>query len=209
MTRGHAAALAPMIQSLLAAAGWSASDLDLLATTLGPGSFTGMRIGLAMARGLGLALAIPVAGVRSTRAMFLSLAPADLEDIDVVVAAIDAGRGRRYAGLFDPRDGGETGPDLVADDDLVVAVAGRRVLVVGDAAEPVLAMLAARDVVARGRSPAIGAPDPLAVAIAATETGVDGWRERNAREGMPRPLYLRGADVTLRDGARTTADLDG
>ena len=207
MRRGHAAALAPMIGSVLATAGWRAADLDLVATVVGPGSFTGLRIGLAMARGLGMALAVPVAGVGATRAMFLSLAPPDLDGIDVVVVAIDAGRGRRYAGLFDP-GGGETGPDLFADGDLAAAIAGRRPLVVGDAAEPVLAMLAARGVAARGRSSAIVAPDPLSVAVAAMETGVDGWRDRNAREGMPRPLYLRGADVTLRDGSRATADLD-
>ena len=63
MTRGHAEAIMPMIQDVLADAGFGFDDLDGLAVTIGPGSFTGLRTGLAAARGLALATGLPLAGV--------------------------------------------------------------------------------------------------------------------------------------------------
>ena len=69
MERGHAEALAPMIKSAMVQSGLEFCDLNRIAVTIGPGTFTGVRIGLAMARGLGLALGIPVssASIRSRR----------------------------------------------------------------------------------------------------------------------------------------------
>ena len=49
-------------------------------------------------------------------------------------------------------------------------------------------------------------PDPLIIARLAAAGGADAWRARNAREGLPRPLYLRGVNITLPDGARRTVD---
>lgn len=63
MTRGHAEAIMPMIGDVLAEAGHGFDELNGLAVTVGPGSFTGLRTGLAAARGLALATGLPLAGV--------------------------------------------------------------------------------------------------------------------------------------------------
>jgi tRNA threonylcarbamoyladenosine biosynthesis protein TsaB len=49
-------------------------------------------------------------------------------------------------------------------------------------------------------------PDPVTMARLAADAGVEVWRARNKREGLPRPLYLRGVSITLPDGARRTVD---
>ena len=61
--RGQAENLVPLIQRVVHQAGISFSDLSLVVTTVGPGSFTGLRVGLATARGLALAIGCPVQGV--------------------------------------------------------------------------------------------------------------------------------------------------
>ncbi|MCX5513800.1 tRNA (adenosine(37)-N6)-threonylcarbamoyltransferase complex dimerization subunit type 1 TsaB [Kaistia algarum] len=66
--RGHAEILMPATAALLAEAGLSARDLDRIAVSTGPGSFTGLRVGIAAARGLGLALDIPVIGIPTLKA---------------------------------------------------------------------------------------------------------------------------------------------
>ena len=69
MARGQSEALMPMIAEVLAEGGCSYGDLDALAVTVGPGAFTGLRIGLSAARGLALALAVPCAGVTTLEAV--------------------------------------------------------------------------------------------------------------------------------------------
>lgn len=63
MDRGHQERLAPLAQEVMARAGLAFAELDRIAVTLGPGSFTGLRVGLAFAKGLGLALGRPVIGL--------------------------------------------------------------------------------------------------------------------------------------------------
>lgn len=63
MERGHQERLAPLAREVMAQAGLAFTDLDRIAVTLGPGSFTGLRVGLAFAKGLGLALGRPVIGL--------------------------------------------------------------------------------------------------------------------------------------------------
>ena len=69
MDRGQAEALAPMVQETMGMAGVAFKDLARIAVTTGPGTFTGVRIGLAMARGLGVALNIPITGINSLAAI--------------------------------------------------------------------------------------------------------------------------------------------
>ena len=93
--RGHAERLMPMIESALAEARKSFDDLDRIAVTVGPGSFTGVRVGVAAARGLALALDIPAVGIGSLAAIAFSVTRA--HDKGTVVAALDAKRGEVYA----------------------------------------------------------------------------------------------------------------
>ena len=63
MLRGHAEALIPLLGRVMQQSGLAFADLDRIVVTTGPGSFTGLRVGIAAARGLGVATGVPVAGV--------------------------------------------------------------------------------------------------------------------------------------------------
>jgi tRNA threonylcarbamoyladenosine biosynthesis protein TsaB len=78
MRRGHAEALAPMVRAVMAEAGQGFDRIDRVGVTVGPGSFTGVRIGLAFARALGAARARPVIGLTTLEALSLSAPPAGL-----------------------------------------------------------------------------------------------------------------------------------
>ena len=107
MTRGHAEALMPLIQRVMHAARFDFSDLDRIAVTVGPGSFTGLRVGIAAARGLGLAAGKPVVGLSTLSAFAAPFIAAD--DSLPVVTAIDARHNHVYLQVY-----GAAGRVLVA-----------------------------------------------------------------------------------------------
>lgn len=92
----HGDVVLPRVQAVLAAAGLTLAEIDLLAVGVGPGSFTGLRVGLATVKGLGFALQKPVRGVSSP----LAIAGAALEHAPQVVVLLDAFKGEVYAGVF-------------------------------------------------------------------------------------------------------------
>ena len=95
MARGHAEALMPLMQDFMAAEGLAMADLTHLAVTVGPGTFTGTRVGLSAMRGLALALNLPLVGIGSLQAMALaSDAPRPR------LVAIDARRDSFYCQAF-------------------------------------------------------------------------------------------------------------
>ena len=96
MERGHQERLAPLVRETMQASGLAFSDLDRVAVVVGPGSFTGVRVGLAFAKGLSLALDIPCVGVGSMEALASGVS-------GLAAAVIDAPRGQRYLQIF--RDG--------------------------------------------------------------------------------------------------------
>src|SRR5438309_9242630 len=98
MTRGHAEALMPLIARLMDLTGMAFSDLDRIAVTTGPGSFTGLRVGISAARGIALAAGKPAVGL-STLAGFAAPLIAD-DDSMQVVAAIDARHEQVYLQVF-------------------------------------------------------------------------------------------------------------
>ncbi len=112
---GHAERLVPMIDEVMARADVSFADLDRLAVTVGPGTFTGTRIGIAAARGLALTSGIAMVGV-SSLAVMAEGAARELgrrsagEDL---VVAVDARRGEVYAQAFGKGGGEETSPPLL------------------------------------------------------------------------------------------------
>jgi tRNA threonylcarbamoyladenosine biosynthesis protein TsaB len=200
MERGHAAALAPMIEAALAEARLRPASLGLLAVTIGPGSFTGVRIGLATARGFAVALGLPLAGVTTIETLLAGATDDDrarLRNEDrVLMAAIDTRRGDFYVGFEDAPL-----PGIAGADDIVRHAAGRKLLVVGDGAIHLCDGLTLRGIDAvMAAAPAT--PDAVALARLAGRRKIGEWRAANAREGMPRPLYLRPADVTATRSAR-------
>ena len=94
MAQGQAERIFPAIAELLARNDSAYRDLDRIAVTTGPGSFTGLRIGLSAARGLGLALGIPVIGVPSLTALSLRT------ECDLTAVLLDAKRGESYVQSF-------------------------------------------------------------------------------------------------------------
>lgn len=96
--KGHAEELAPLIERALDASGIKAADLAAIAVTVGPGTFTGVRIGLAAARGMRIALQIPVIGVNTLE--LLAFQAAGRWPDRPVLAALDARRGQVYAQYF-------------------------------------------------------------------------------------------------------------
>jgi tRNA threonylcarbamoyladenosine biosynthesis protein TsaB len=131
--RGQAALLPVMVNDLLAEAGLLATSLDLVAVTVGPGSFTGIRAGLALAHGIALAAGIPVVGVTVGEALADALPHLGERRL---WSAIDSRRGR----IFLERDGAVVAIQL----DSLPVPAGK-VAIAGDAAISVAARLAARD----------------------------------------------------------------
>ncbi|MEK9754465.1 MAG: tRNA (adenosine(37)-N6)-threonylcarbamoyltransferase complex dimerization subunit type 1 TsaB, partial [Rhodospirillaceae bacterium] len=96
--RGHAENLMPMADVVLEEAGVAAEALTLVAVTTGPGAFTGLRLGLAAARGLTLALGVPCAGFTTTETLAAAVAA---EAGEAIVAALDSKRGDFYVQVFD------------------------------------------------------------------------------------------------------------
>ncbi len=94
---GHATRLLPLASGLLAEAGLAWNELERIAVGVGPGTFTGLRIGIATARGLSQSVGIPLVGVSSLRA----LAHGGLGENAGVLAVIDARRGEVFAAAYD------------------------------------------------------------------------------------------------------------
>lgn len=97
--RGHAELLMPMIKTVMGEAGTGFDTLDGFAVTRGPGSFTGVRVGLATARGLALAAARPLFGMTTLTALAASVPPREVGE-QIIVAAIDARRDQVYVEPF-------------------------------------------------------------------------------------------------------------
>jgi tRNA threonylcarbamoyladenosine biosynthesis protein TsaB len=138
----HAARLLPLMMQLLERAGLELGDLDLIAVGVGPGTFTGLRIGVATARGLAQALAIPAVGVSTLQSLALGARGfAGAGDLDTVAAVLDARRKEVFAAawriddLEDPGaarlEAGAFAPEALAER---LGGLGRRVLAIGEGA---------------------------------------------------------------------------
>lgn len=199
MARGHAEALVPMIDEALRQADTSMEALGRLAVTTGPGTFTGVRVGVSAARGLVLALKLPVAGLTSLEmlagAVVLS---GDIARGTKILAAIDARRDQVYLALYEY--GGSdsdyplrclTAPDVVALEDVGAWVEkagglGDDILVTGSGAE----VLSATEHRLRAVKADLAA-DAGVVALLAAELPPERWA------GKPQALYLRAPDAKI------------
>lgn len=205
MRNGHAEAIPPLLNSLVAEARFTLTQLQAVAVTVGPGSFTGIRVGLSVAHGLGLAISCPVIGIGSFSAVEAQDrrqspggAKSDPSNTARLVI-IDSRRADLFAQPFAP-DGTPLAPPQVIPAEELPGLSGLlrgmagRLRIIGDSAEaarPVLSGIAA----ATGLPPqaieiaAGGPPDPLIVAHLAQQ------QMRTGCLTPALPLYIRPPDA--------------
>jgi tRNA threonylcarbamoyl adenosine modification protein YeaZ len=191
MTRGHAEALMPLLKRVMDEAGMAFPDIDRVAVTTGPGSFTGLRVGIAAARGIALAADKPAVGVSTLSAYAAPHMAAD--DTFPVVAAIDARHAHVYLQVFSPGGRTLTAPRLAALREAVQAAAATSACIVGSAAQSVAAAMSQAD-----------APPAAVDALAAPDIA---WVARMGAvvpEGQspPKPQYLRAPDAQPQNAAQ-------
>jgi len=187
-SEGQAEALLPLIERVLAASNSGYGNLDLIAVTVGPGTFTGLRIGLAAARGLRLATGLPVAGVTTLAALAASVS-AEVRRDRAILAVIDARRGEVYAQAFGPEFAPLCSPQLLDVAAAACLLPEQPAVLVGSGALLLAPLLGERDVIAEA---GLINPDPVAIAAVALRGGP--W---SAEAPPPVPLYLRAPDARL------------
>jgi tRNA threonylcarbamoyladenosine biosynthesis protein TsaB len=180
--------LVALVDEALDAAGLSYPDLDLLAVNRGPGSFTGVRVGVAAARALALALARPVLAVSTLEAL---AAAAGAQPAGTIIAAVDARRGQLYVQAFDHRVAALGPPCALAPADLRLGAVAPPLRLVGNGA---VALAAALSDAGPMVSESIEA-DAGSVARRALERLAAGERPLEGR--AVHPLYLRPPDARL------------
>lgn len=136
----HSQTLLPMIARAFSSAGIAAEKVDLIAVTDGPGSFTGLRIGLSTAKGIAAAFSIPCVGVSSLEAAaFGAFSSNKYSDFPIICAVMDARRDQFYNALFEQKDGALC---RLCDDRAIscaellneLSADGRKILLTGDGA---------------------------------------------------------------------------
>jgi tRNA threonylcarbamoyladenosine biosynthesis protein TsaB len=196
----HATRLLPLAAKLLARRDLTWSDLDRIAVGTGPGTFTGLRIGIATARALARARGIPLSGVPTLQSLALNACSrwvAHAEDVDTVLAVLDARRGEAFVAAWEVREIEQPAAQLLpaqavasADLENVLAELGRPALAIGDGA-------------VRFREPLerTGALVPEASSELHRVTAASHCRlARNLTGGLPdeiRPEYLRLPDAEI------------
>jgi tRNA threonylcarbamoyl adenosine modification protein YeaZ len=191
MARGHAEALMPLIARVMDQAEIEFRELDRIAVTTGPGSFTGLRVGISAARGIALAAGKPAIGL--TTLVGFAAPHIATDDAAPVVSVIDARHDHVYLQVFG--GGGRTviPPKVVPLREAVRAAIGGAVRIVGSAAELIAAAWPKAEA-----PPALvdqrGAPDIAWIAQLGVAAAV--------ANDPPKPLYLRAPDAHPQDAAR-------
>lgn len=176
--REQAAKLMPMVQEVMEEARVAFSDLGLIVTTVGPGSFTGLRISLSAARSLGLALDIPVQGMGTFEIMARSAVP----EQKPCLVILETKRTDFYVQAFTADKAPEGDAACMEEDALRALIASRNYSLCGDG----LARLGMA-----GRERILLDPEILARA------GLQRFIENGRKADKPEPVYLRGADVSM------------
>ena len=189
--RAHAESIVPMIESVLANASLGYEELDAIAVTTGPGSFTGVRVGVSVARGLAVATGLPLIGVTSLDVMAHMALDTLEQGPDVLGVAVDARRGEVYLGLYDGKGVMLSDPKVLAPEQAhaLLPDSGQIVLAGGGAGH-------LREVAGNGRKfntilPELQ-PDARMLARIAMS--------RSPTQGPVHPLYLRPPDAKPQAG---------
>tara|TARA_R110000751_G_scaffold71441_2_gene144676 strand:- start:37280 stop:37966 length:687 start_codon:yes stop_codon:yes gene_type:complete len=184
--RGHAEHLFPIIGRAMDMAGMTYQDIQRLGVCVGPGSFTGLRVGVSAMRGLSLALSLPLVGIT----VFEALAETASKHEPLLVV-LDARRGEIYTQLFDTQ-GQPAGPPaaLSAEASLALAVDSHATLTGSGAS--ILVDLSAES------NGTLAVQDNAAAADVAVVARLSARREPDGNP--PRPLYLRSPDAKPQTG---------
>jgi tRNA threonylcarbamoyladenosine biosynthesis protein TsaB len=191
--RGHAERLPGDLAALLEHEGIQLRDVDVFAVATGPGSFTGLRIGIATMQGLAMAMGKPLIGVSTLDALAVLGGSTKQDPPDVRIATwVDAWRGEVYAALYDngrPRDE----PTVSRPEPLLEQTAGDA-LFIGDGAATF------RDLIARTLGDRARFADPMTPPLAGTLAQLATTAARAGAAPPPhaiRPLYVRRSDAEL------------
>ncbi len=190
MDRGHAEALAPMVQAVMRDAGTDFPGLDRIAVTVGPGTFTGQRVGLAFMRGLRVGLKLPLIGITTLHAM--AAAATTETNAEYAATLHDAKRGEVYLGLY---QGCRTviEPTLLPFEEALGSISqamrGRSGLLAFSGSAGTAACEGYRSLGGSAEISSVLQPDARWVARLALEAPEP--------DAVPRPLYLRPPDARL------------
>ena len=195
--RGHAESLFAIIAEVERQAGLSAKQMDRFAVTIGPGTFTGLRVGLSAARGLGLAAKKPVLGFTTFLTVAAGLERGSLSPQDVIATAFDAKRGECYLQVFDTQLAPLTAPQILHLDAAALTLeatsqkaaqskASCRVHLLGTGSHLMAERLGCD--VARGEAP--DQPDARSLTRLASAVA-------DPQVALAEPLYLRAPDAKL------------
>lgn len=189
--RGHAERLMGAIEGLLTRAGTTLAEIDAFAVTTGPGSFTGIRIGVAVTRGFALASGRPAVGIPTLEA--LAAEAREQAPGRTVYAVLDARKDEVYAEGFDPTGAPLGRAEVIAPARVAERAVASNAVLVGTGADLVAAHAPELTVLARPRIPGIETVARLALArLDACGGACD----------KPSPLYVRPADAKPQDGRR-------
>lgn len=178
MDKGHAEAIAPLVQRCLQEAGVWPSSIARIAVTNGPGTFTGLRIGLSLAHGMGLALGCDVVGLDTLTA---TAAPFLGKVRELVVVHQAGATGKFYAGLF--RNGTLAGPLSFVSPTEVLELAPAGASIMGTGADAITALAPQAFKRIEGHD------------LPCAEEFVAFAADLPAAKGLPEPLYLREPDA--------------
>ncbi len=190
MARGHAEALMPQIARVMDTAHSEFADLDRIVVTVGPGSFTGLRVGISAARGLALAAGRPAIGLSTLSALAAPHVAA--RGHEAIITAIDARNGQVYLQIFAPNGTTTVAPRLELASDAVRMAVMEPTVITGSGA-PLIAANWPAD-----------APAPRIDTRVAPDIG---WIARLGAAALddgapPKPLYLRRPDARPQDRSR-------
>ncbi len=193
----HSVRLLAAVSAVLDAAGLAPADLDLIGVASGPGSFTGLRIGMATAKGLALALGRPILGISTLEATALTVHR--VSGAPLVCVVMEAGRGEVYRGIYSFAEGEHRALDAESAMSPVQAVTGLPdgCLLAGDATPRCKSLIPSP----AGRLTLWMETLPIAATIARRALNILERHEadRRAGRGLPalQPNYLRPADAEL------------
>ena len=189
----HSRTLMPIVEDILKNTGLTVADMDAIAVAAGPGSFTGIRIGVAAAKGLAFAADKPAVGVSTLAAMARNVAFCD----GLVICAMDARRQQVYNALFEAKDGRLTRltPDrAIALEELAEELRSdpRPKTVVGDGAKLCFAHLTEAGISCRLAPAHLVMQNAMSVALEAETMAAEG---RLVSAQALEPVYLRPAQA--------------